>query len=332
MVKVGINGFGRIGRLALRIILEKYGDQIEVPIVNTSGRMDSVGSAHMFEFDTAYGRFSKPVTTDGDFMVVDGKKIMISACREPEKIPWGDYGVEVVLESTGAFVTAEDMQKHLRDSVRQVILSAPAKGGDVATVVLGVNTEDGKGKQLISNASCTTNCIAPVVKVIEDKIGIAKAAMTTIHAYTGDQELQDGSHKDLRRARAAACNTVPTSTGAAKAVSLVIPAMKGIFDGIAVRVPVITGSFTDLTFVTKREVTVEEVNQVLTDAANSPELENYLGVTTKPIVSSDVIGFEGSSLVDLSLTQVIGGDLVKVYAWYDNEWGYANRLVEQVLI
>lgn len=331
MIKVGINGFGRIGRVALRIILDKYKGQIEVPIVNTSGSMDTAGSAHIFEFDSAYRRFSHSVSTDGDFMLVDDQRIFMSAKRNPEEIPWEEYDVETVIESTGVFTKEEDLQKHLRGSVNRVILSAPAKGGEIQTVVLGINDQDGVGKQLISNASCTTNCVAPVTQVILDAFGIEKAAMTTIHAYTGDQELQDGSHKDLRRARAATANTVPTSTGAAKTTTEVIPELKGKFDGIAVRVPVLTGSFTDLTFITSRNVTVEEVNQTFIDAANSPKLEKYLGVTQKPIVSSDIIGFEGSALVDLSLTQVIDGNLLKVYAWYDNEWGYSCRLVEQVL-
>ncbi len=331
MKKIGINGFGRIGRLALRIILEKYPDQLEVPIVNTSGKMDAAGWAHLFEFDTAYHRFAGAVGADGEDMVVDGKHIKITGIREPEDIPWDQYGVEAVIESTGAFVKAEDMSKHLRGTVKQVMLSAPAKGEGVATVVLGINDKDKEGKQLLSNASCTTNCVSPVTKVILDKFGISKAAMTTIHAYTSDQSLHDGSHKDLRRARAAAVNVVPTSTGAAKATTEVIPQLKGLFDGIAVRVPVITGSLTDFTFITARATTVEEVNQVLEEAAADEYFGKYLWVTKKPIVSSDVIGCEASALVDLSLTQVIGGDLVKVYAWYDNEWGYTSRLVEQLL-
>ncbi len=332
MIKVGINGFGRIGRVALRIIMQKYADQIEVPIVNTSGSMDVAGWAHIFEFDTMYRRFPGTVEVDGEAMVINGKKIFISAERDPEKIPWGEHGAQVVIESTGVFTDAEGMSKHLRDTVEKVILSAPAKGGEVKTVVLGINDADGKAEKLINNASCTTNCVAPVTKVIMDSFGIEKAAMTTVHAYTSDQSIHDGSHRDLRRARAAAVNTIPTTTGAAIAVTEVLTELKDKFDGIAIRVPVATGSLTDFTFITKRDVTVEEVNQALVDASHSEALGKYLYTTKKPLVSSDVIGCEASSLVDLSLTQVIDGNLLKVYAWYDNEWGYANRLVEQTLV
>lgn len=331
MKKVGINGFGRIGRVALRIIMEKYSDRIEVPIINTSGSMDTAGWAHIFEFDTMYRRFPGTVEVDGDYIVINGQRVFVSAQRDPENIPWGDYGVETVIESTGAFTDSEGMTKHLHDSVNKVILSAPAKGGDVKTVVLGINDADGDGQTLINNASCTTNCVAPVTQVIMDKIGIQKAAMTTIHAYTSDQSLHDGSHRDLRRARAAAQNIIPTSTGAAIAVTEVIPELKDKFDGLAIRVPVMTGSLTDFTFITSRNTTVEEVNEALVEASNSDRFKYFLYVTKKPIVSSDVVGCEASSLVDLSLTQVIDGNLVKVYAWYDNEWGYTNRLVEQVL-
>jgi len=331
MKKIGINGFGRIGRLALRMILEKYPDQLEVVLVNTSGKMDAAGWAHLFEFDTAYHRFAGAVGADGDDMVIDGKRIKVTGIREPENIPWEQYGVEAVIESTGAFEKAEEMSKHLRGTVTRVLLSAPAKGPGITTVVMGINDSDRDGKQLLSNASCTTNCVSPITKVILDRFGISKAAMTTIHAYTSDQSLHDGSHRDLRRARAAAYNIIPTSTGAAKATTEVIPQLKGLFDGIAVRVPVLTGSLTDFTFITARATTVEEVNQALETAAADPVFGKYLWVTKKPIVSSDVIGCEASALVDLSLTQVIGGDLVKIYAWYDNEWGYTARLVEQLL-
>jgi len=332
MHKVGINGFGRIGRIALRIIMEKYADEIEVPMINTSGSMKTEGWAHIFEFDTMYRRFPGTVEVDGDYIVVNGKRIKVTAERDPGNIPWGDEGVETVIESTGVFEDEEGMRKHLRDSVKRVILSAPAKGEGIQTVVLGINDSEAQGKELLSNASCTTNCVSPVTKVILDKFGIKKGAMTTIHAYTSDQSLHDGSHKkDLRRARAASQNVIPTTTGAAKATALVIPEMKGIFDGIAVRVPVTTASLTDFTFLVEKSTTVKEVNQALTEASESESLGHYLYVTSKPIVSSDVIGCEASSLVDLSLTQVIADDLVKVYAWYDNEWGYTCRLVEQIL-
>jgi glyceraldehyde 3-phosphate dehydrogenase len=331
MKKIGINGFGRIGRVALRIIMQKYADKIEVPIINTSGSMDTAGWAHIFEFDTMYRRFPGVVQAEDNFITINGHKIFVSAERDPEKIPWGDHGVETVIESTGAFTDEEGMRKHLRDSVTKVILSAPAKKGSVKTVVLGINDLERVDQPLISNASCTTNCVTPVTKVILDKFGIKKAAMTTVHAYTSDQSLHDGSHNDLRRARAAGQSVIPTSTGAAIATTEVIPELTNKFDGIAIRVPVATGSLTDFTFIVDRPVTVEEINQALIEASQTERLKHYLYVTKKPVVSSDIIGCEASALVDLSLTQVIDGDLVKIYAWYDNEWGYANRLVEQVL-
>jgi glyceraldehyde 3-phosphate dehydrogenase len=332
MKKIGINGFGRIGRLALRIIMQKYSDRIEVPIINTSGSMDTKGWAHIFEYDTMYRRFPGTVEVDGDFMIVNGKRIFVSAQREPEDIPWVDYGVETVIESTGVFEDEKGMKKHLRGSVKQVILSAPGKGEGIATVVKGVNDRAGDGKALVSNASCTTNCISPVSKVMLENFTVKKAAMTTIHAFTSDQSLQDGSHKkDLRRARAASENIIPTSTGAAIATTEVLPQLKGKFDGIAIRVPVATASLTDLTFLVDRKTSSEEINNMFIEASQREDLKFFLYTTKKPIVSSDIIGSEASAVVDLSLTQVIDGDLVKVYAWYDNEWGYTNRLVEQTL-
>jgi glyceraldehyde 3-phosphate dehydrogenase len=332
MKKIGINGFGRIGRVALRIIMQKYADRIEVPIINTSGSMDTAGWAHIFEFDTMFRRFPGTVTVEGDHIIINGQRIFVSAERDPEKIPWEKYGVETVIESTGVFTDEVGMGKHLRESVKKVVLSAPAKGANIKTVVLGINSDDKNGAQLVSNASCTTNCVSPVAKVILDKFGIEKAAMTTIHAYTSDQSLHDGSHKDLRRARAACQNIIPTSTGAAVATAEVIPELKAKFDGIAIRVPVATGSLTDFTFITKtKKVTPEEINQALIEASESDRFKYFLYVSEKPLVSSDIIGCEASAIVDLSLTQVIDGDLVKIYAWYDNEWGYTNRLVEQVL-
>ncbi|NMB57473.1 type I glyceraldehyde-3-phosphate dehydrogenase [Candidatus Beckwithbacteria bacterium] len=332
MIKVGINGFGRIGRLALRVIMQKYGDQIEVPIINASPSMDVKGWAHLFEFDSLHRRFAGSVEVDGNFMVINGKRIFVSTTRNPEEIPWSQYGVETVIESTGAFEKAEEMSKHLGNTVKRVVLASPGKGEGIKTVVLGINTAEAQGQSLISNASCTTNCTSPVVKVILENFGIEKAAMTTIHAYTSDQQLHDGSHRDLRRARAGAINITPTSTGAAIATTEVIPELVNKFDGIAIRVPVPTASMTDFTFITNRAVTVEEVNQALESAAYSEELKHYLWVTKKPIVSSDVVGCEASALVDLALTKVIDGNLLKVFAWYDNEWGYTNRLVEQVLL
>ncbi len=332
MKKVGINGFGRIGRVAARILLTRFADQVELPIINASTSMSVENWAHLFQFDTTYRRFPGSIEVEGDKMIVNGRPIYIHRTRQPEEIPWGDYGVETVIESTGVFRNKEGMSKHLRDSVTKVVLSAPTTDTEVETVVLGINDMDGDGKQFVSNASCTTNCVSPVTQTILSAFGIEKAAMTTIHSYTSDQQLQDGSHKkDLRRARAAAQNIIPTSTGAAIATTKVIPSLMHKFDGIAVRVPTITGSLTDFTFITSRDVTVEEVNNAFIEAAHSDRLKNYLYVSKKPLVSSDIIQSEASSIVDLTLTKVIDGNLVKVFSWYDNEWGYANRLCEQAV-
>jgi glyceraldehyde 3-phosphate dehydrogenase len=347
MVKVGINGFGRIGRLAFRIWLLKHSRDMEISAINTSGSMSAEGWAHLVNNDTMYRKFELEVVgeiaknpkeaTDQDpligYLKVIGKdyKIPLLAQRDPAKIPWNKYGVEVVIESTGAFTKEEDAKKHAVGGAKRVVISAPAKGGNVQTYVLGVNDYKGEG-MVLSNASCTTNCIAPVVAVLHSTFGIEKALMTTIHAYTDDQNLQDGSHKDLRRARAAAQNIVPTSTGAAVATTETIPELKGLFDGVALRVPVATGSITDLSLLLKKKVTVEEVNEALSKAANENALfKGILAVSNEPLVSSDIIGRSESAIVDLDLTQVVGGNLVKVFAWYDNEWGYANRLVEQVV-
>ena len=347
MAKIGINGFGRIGRLAFRIWLSKHTHEIEIAAINTSGSMTAEGWAHLVNYDTVYRKFEFEVVgesvkepkaaTDEDpligYLKVVGKdyKIPLLAQRDPAKIPWRKYGVEVVIESTGAFTKEEDAKKHAVGGAKRVVLSAPAKGGNVSTYVLGVNEYKGEG-EVLSNASCTTNCIAPVAAVLHSAFGIEKALMTTVHAYTDDQNLQDGSHKDLRRARAAAQNIVPTSTGAAIATTETIPELKGLFDGMALRVPVVTGSLTDFSLLLKKNVTVEEVNEVLTKAANENALfKGILAVSNEPLVSSDIIGRSESAIVDLGLTQVVGGNLVKVFAWYDNEWGYANRLVEQVI-
>jgi len=347
MAKIGINGFGRIGRLAFRIWLSKHTHEMEIAAINTSGSMTAEGWAHLVNYDTVYRKFEFEVVgesvkepkaaTDEDpligYLKVVGKdyKIPLLAQRDPAKIPWGKYGVEVVIESTGAFTKEEDAKKHAVGGAKRVVLSAPAKGGNVSTYVLGVNEYKGEG-EVLSNASCTTNCIAPVAAVLHSAFGIEKALMTTVHAYTDDQNLQDGSHKDLRRARAAAQNIVPTSTGAAIATTETIPELKGLFDGMALRVPVVTGSLTDFSLLLKKNVTVEEINETLTKAANDNALfKGILAVSNEPLVSSDIIGRSESAVVDLGLTQVVGGNLVKVFAWYDNEWGYANRLVEQVI-
>jgi glyceraldehyde 3-phosphate dehydrogenase len=347
MVKVGINGFGRIGRIAFRIWLLKHAKKIEIGAINTSGSMNVDGWAHLVNYDTMYRKFeieigsekikdSKEATDDDPligYLFVKGKdvKIPILAQRDPAKIPWKKYGVSVVIESTGAFTKEEDAKKHAIGGAKRVVLSAPAKGGNVQTYVLGVNEYKGEG-EVLSNASCTTNCVAPVAAVIQSAFGIEKALMTTVHSYTDDQNLQDNSHKDLRRARAAAENIIPTTTGAAIATTETIPALKNIFDGMSLRVPTATGSISDFTFLLKKNVTVEEVNDVLRSAAEENALfKGILAVSNEPLVSSDIIGRSESAIVDLSITQVVGGNLVKVFAWYDNEWGYANRLIEQVV-
>lgn len=344
MLKVGINGFGRIGRIAFRIGILKHSNELEFTAINTSGSMEVSGWAHLTNYDTAYGKFEKEVkaeelkkseeATDEDpqigNLIVEGKKIPILAQKDPSKIPWGKYGVEVVIESTGKFTTEEDAKKHALGGAKRVVISAPVKGGNVGTYIIGVNEFKGEA-EVLSNSSCTTNCVAPVAAVLHSKFGIEKAAITTAHGYTDEQNLQDNSHKDLRRARAAAANIIPTTTGAAISTTETIPELKGLFDGQALRIPVLTGSITDFAVVLKKNVTVEEINQAFIEASQNPLYKGILGVTDEPLVSSDIIGRSESAIVDLSLTQVIGGNLAKVFAWYDNEWGYANRLIEQVI-
>lgn len=351
MQNFAINGFGRIGRLSARVWWEHHQDNLKLVAINTSGSMDIDGWAHLLKYDTTYGQFKGTITyekyqsakeaTDEDpllgYLILDSKtRIPVFAQRDPAKIPWGKHNVDVVIESTGAFTSEDKAKLHLQGGAKQVVISAPGKGGNVPTSVIGVNESaivaaDHQNQiAVLNNASCTTNCVAPVAVVIHERLGISKAAMTTIHSYTDDQNLQDASHKDLRRARAAAHNIVPTSTGAAIAATEAIPELKGLFDGIALRVPTITGSMTDFTFVVKRKTTVEEVNNFFRQAILTDRLAGILSVTDEPIVSSDIIGRRESAIVDLALTQVIDGDLVKVFAWYDNEWGYSNRLVETV--
>lgn len=340
MVKVGINGFGRIGRIAFRIGVLKHADEIEFAAINTSGSMDIAGWAHLVNYDTTYRKFEYEVKSEAsaaaDFLIgylkVPEKnvKVPVLAQPDPAKIPWSQYGVEVVIESTGKFTTEDDAKKHALGGAKRVVISAPVKGGNVGTYIIGVN-EVSREAQVLSNSSCTTNCVAPVMAVLQAKFGVAKAAMTTTHAYTDDQNLQDGSHQDLRRARAAAENIVPTTTGAAISTTETIPELKGIFDGRALRVPVICGSITDFSVVVKKEVTVKEVNQAFKEATQNPIYQGILAVSEDPLVSSDIIGRSESAIVDLSLTQVVAGNLVKVFAWYDNEWGYAHRLIEQVI-
>jgi len=332
MIKVGINGFGRIGRIAFRIGILKHSDEVNFCAINTSGSMDEAGWAHLTNYDSTYRKFEYEVKGEDGYLLVPERNLKIPLLSQPDpaQIPWGKYGVEVVIESTGKFTTEEDAKKHAIGGAKRVVISAPTKGGNVGTYIIGVNEIKGES-EVISNSSCTTNCVAPVMAVLHSKFGVEKAAMTTTHAYTDDQNLQDGSHKDLRRARAAAQNIVPTTTGAAISVAETIPELKGIFDGRALRVPVACGSITDFAVVLKKNVTVEEVNMAFLEASNNVIYKGILATSDQPLVSSDIIGRSESSIVDLSLTQVIGGNLVKIFSWYDNEWGYANRLIEQVI-
>jgi glyceraldehyde 3-phosphate dehydrogenase len=324
-VKIGINGFGRIGRNYLRAAIAQGAD-LEVVAVNDL--TDPKSLAHLLKYDSVGGRLAQEVTVDGDFIIVDGKRIKVLAERDPAALPWGDLGVDIVIESTGRFTNAKDASKHIEGGAKKVIISAPASDED-GTFVMGVNESsyDPATQHILSNASCTTNCLAPLVKVILDDFGIERGLMTTVHAYTADQNLQDGPHSDPRRARAAAVNIIPTSTGAAKALGLVVPEVVGKLDGYALRVPVPTGSITDLTVQTSRTVTVAEVNAAFKAASESGALKGFLSYTEDPIVSSDIQGDPHSCIFDAGLTKVIG-DQVKVAGWYDNEWGYSNRLVD----
>jgi glyceraldehyde 3-phosphate dehydrogenase len=324
-VRVGINGFGRIGRNVLRAGLAKETD-IEWVAVNDI--TDNATLAHLFKYDSILGPYPGSVEVRGDSLIVDDREIKVYEERDPAQLPWSDLGVEVVLESTGFFTSRPDAAKHLEAGAKKVVISAPAKEPDL-TVVLGVNDDqyDASKHDVISNASCTTNCLAPFAKVAHEAVGIKHGLMTTIHAYTADQRLQDAPHKDLRRARAAAVNLVPTSTGAAKAVGLVLPELNGKLHGFAVRAPVITGSVVDLTFEAERETSVDELNDAFRDASDGP-LAGILKYTEDPIVSTDIVSDPHSSIVDGLLTSVIDGTMVKVVSWYDNEWGYSNRCVD----
>ncbi|RIX27976.1 type I glyceraldehyde-3-phosphate dehydrogenase [Amnibacterium setariae] len=322
--RVGINGFGRIGRNYFRAALAK-GSDIEIVAVNDL--TDNKALAHLLKYDSTAGILKESVELDGDRIVVDGKPVQVLEQRDPAQLGWGDLGVDVVIESTGRFTKADDARKHLEAGAKKVIISAPATGED-GTFVMGVNegTYDPDTMHILSNASCTTNCLAPLAKVFNDAFGIERGLMTTVHAYTADQNLQDGPHSDLRRARAAALSIIPTSTGAAKAIGLVLPELKGKLDGFALRVPVPVGSITDLTVTASRPVSVDEVKAAYKEAADGP-LKGILKYVTDPIVSADIVGDPHSSLFDAELTRVIG-DQVKLSSWYDNEWGYSSRLVD----
>ncbi|MFA6553562.1 MAG: type I glyceraldehyde-3-phosphate dehydrogenase [Patescibacteria group bacterium] len=322
-MRLAINGFGRIGRAAFKIALTKP----DVEVVAINDLTDTATLAHLLQYDTVYGKYDKLVKSNDKSLLVDGKEYPVLAEKEPNKLPWKDFKVDVVIESTGRFVKQEQAALHLEAGAKRVVISAPAKGGGVDTFVLGVNDAKLKDQKIISNASCTTNCIAPVIEVVNRVFGIKKAMMTTIHSYTADQNLVDGPHKDLRRARAAAANMVPTSTGAAKATGETVPEVKGKFDGLSIRVPTPVVSISDITMVVSKPVTVEEVNAAFAAAKNEPRYQGILDATDEELVSSDFIGNPHASIVDLSLTNVVDGDLLKVVAWYDNEWGYSNTLV-----
>ncbi len=342
MIRIAINGYGRIGRMAHRVILEKYKTKIDVVAINTGSSTDLEGWAYLLKYDSVYGKLKDEITTEkgrdskqdllGKLVINKRRKTLVFSQKDPSLLPWEDLKIDVVIESTGQFTSLEELDLHIRAGAKKVLLSAPAKSGNVETIVLGVNQADYLNQNIISNASCTTNCITPVAKVISDSFGIEKAMMTTIHAYTQDQRLQDGGHRDYRRARAGAENIVPTSTGATVAAGKALPELENIFEGISIRVPVVVGSLSDFTIITKKKVTVEGVNKAFKEAAAQKQFKNILEVTNDPIVSSDIIGNPHSAIVDLSLTQVVGDNMLKIIAWYDNEYGYANRLIEEVLL
>lgn len=325
MIKLAINGFGRIGRNAFKIAFERR----DVKVVAINDLTDTKTLAHLLKHDSSYGTYDRDVKFDEENLIIDGEKIRVYAEKEPKNLPWKDHRIDVVIESTGFFTDPAKAAAHLEAGAEKVVISAPAKGEGVKTIVIGVNedtvTEDDK---IISNASCTTNCIAPVMKVLEDNFGIEKALMTTVHSYTASQRILDAPAKDLREARAAAENIVPTSTGASKAAALTIPALKGKFDGLSIRVPTPVVSLADITAVLKKDTTIEELQEVFKNAAKEPFYEGILGVSEEPLVSIDYRGNSHSSIVDLPLINVVDKNLVKVVAWYDNEWGYSNRLVE----
>ncbi len=326
-IRVGINGFGRIGRQSLKAMLERYSAQIEVVAINDL--TDTETNAHLFRYDSTYGRFDGQVEVlDNNDLSINGKKIKVFQQRDPAQIPWGDLGAQIVVESTGFFTDASKAKAHLHDSVKKVIISAPAKGEDI-TIVLGVNEDkyDPATQNIISNASCTTNCLAPAAKVIQDTYGIDRGMMTTVHSYTNDQRLLDVVHSDLRRARAAAQNIIPTSTGAARALALVMPELKGKFDGFSLRVPTATVSVVDFVALINKPATVDAVNDAFKQAA-AGKMNGILDYTDEPLVSTDFRGDSHSSIIDGLSTMVLGDNMVKVIAWYDNEWGYSSRVAD----
>ena len=326
MAKVAINGLGRIGRATLKIVLDT--PELELVAANDLASSDNI--AYLVRYDTVYGRYAQTVSSEDGSLRINETKIQITNESDPARLPWGDLGIDIVFECTGAFTKATDLAKHIHAGAKTVILSAPAKSEDVPTIVHGVNATEGE-PQIISCASCTTNCITPVVEIMGRRIGIAKAIMTTIHAYTASQSLIDEVSKNKRRGRAAATNFVPTSTGAAIATAKALPQYKGLFNGMAVRAPVPVGSIADIVFVTTRKTTVEEVNAIFTEESQSERYMGVVGVAEDPIVSSDIIKDARASIIDLSMTQIVDGDLVKVMSWYDNEWGYASQMVREAV-
>lgn len=327
MIRVAINGFGRIGRNFLRCWLTRTDSQLEVVGLNDTS--DPKTNAHLLKYDTMLGKLNADISADENSITVNGKTLKCVSDRNPLNLPWKEWDVDLIIESTGVFVTNEGASKHIEAGAKKVLITAPGKGSNIGTYVMGVNHHEYKHGEydILSNASCTTNCLAPIVKVLHEHFGIIKGTMTTTHSYTGDQRLLDASHRDVRRARAAAMNIVPTSTGAAKAVALVIPAMAGKLNGIALRVPTPNVSVVDLVAQVEKKTFIEEVNQVLHDAANG-SMKGILGYTDEPLVSTDYKGTDESSIVDSSLTLVMDGDMVKVVGWYDNEWGYSQRVVD----
>ncbi len=324
MAKVGINGLGRIGRAALKSIMDT--PELELVAVNDIAPRDNL--AYLLKYDTAYGRYDKEVEVDGDELVIDGARIKFLQERDPAQLPWEELGVDIAFECTGFFRTLEGMQKHEEAGAKYVILSAPAKGDGVDTVVHGVNLP-GEDAKLHSCASCTTNSITPVVEIIGRRLGIQKALLTTIHAYTSTQAIVDGPSKKTRRGRAAAANFVPTTTGAAIATTRVLPQYQGKFDGVAVRAPIPVGSISDLVFLTEKDTTVEEVNAILKEEAETEKYKGIFGVTEEPLVSSDIVGLSYASLADLEMTRVVDGNLIKIMAWYDNEWGFTKQMIRE---
>lgn len=342
MISVAINGYGRIGRVAHRVILQWHSQDIDVVAINAGFSTDLKGWMYLLKYDSVYGLLPQEISVKPNpdsnktdllgYLTVNGKDIPIYSQKDPTLLPWRDLQVDVVIESTGAFENPDKLKLHLAAGAKGVVLSAPVKGEGVPTYVVSVNDSHYNGETAISNASCTTNCITPVAKIVSEHFGIEKAMMTTIHGYTSDQRIQDGGHKDYRRGRAAALSIVPTSTGATAAAAAAFSPLQGIFDGLAIRVPVPVGSLSDFTFLLKRNVTKEEVIDTFKKEAENPLYKGVMAVTEDPLVSSDIIGNSHSNIVDLSLTHVVGGNMLKVIAWYDNEYGYANRLVEETIM